>query len=42
MAEGKCTAYYRVSTNKQGESGLGIESQKKNVDHWLNGGSWEF
>lgn len=38
---GKFIAYYRVSTARQGESGLGLEAQKKAVETYLNGGSWE-
>ena len=41
MTEGKYIAYYRVSTDKQGESGLGLEAQRKAVDDYLNGGNWE-
>jgi DNA invertase Pin-like site-specific DNA recombinase len=37
---GKFVAYYRVSTDKQGESGLGIEAQRKAVETYLDGGSW--
>ncbi|QHD67420.1 recombinase family protein [Sphingobium yanoikuyae] len=41
MAEGKFCAYYRVSTQKQGRSGLGLEAQQKAVADYLNGGAWE-
>lgn len=34
-------AYYRVSTDAQGRSGLGVEAQKQAVLSYLNGGSWE-
>ncbi len=37
---GKFVAYYRVSTNKQGRSGLGLEAQKEAVRQRLDGGSW--
>ena len=39
--EGNYIAYYRVSTDKQGESGLGLEAQQKAVLDYLNGGGWE-
>jgi DNA invertase Pin-like site-specific DNA recombinase len=32
-------AYYRVSTDRQGKSGLGLEAQS--VINYLNGGTWE-
>ncbi|WP_337996270.1 recombinase family protein [Oleispirillum naphthae] len=34
-------AYYRVSTAKQGHSGLGLEAQQQAVRQYLNGGAWE-
>jgi len=40
MAEGTFIAYYRVSTAKQGASGLGLEAQKEAVNQYLNGGNW--
>lgn len=40
MANGAFVAYYRVSTAKQGRSGLGIEAQREAVACYLNGGRW--
>jgi DNA invertase Pin-like site-specific DNA recombinase len=40
MARGKFISYLRVSTDKQGRSGLGREAQRAAVDAFLNGGRW--
>lgn len=41
MATGKFIAYYRVSTQQQGLSGLGLEAQQEAVKRFLNSGKWE-
>jgi DNA invertase Pin-like site-specific DNA recombinase len=38
---GKFVAYFQVSTDRQGKSGLGLEAQRKSVLDYLNGGHWE-
>ena len=41
MAGGKFVSYIRVSTEKQGRSGLGEEAQREAVAAYLNGGRWK-
>jgi len=40
MATGRFIACYRVSTARQGRSGLGLEAQRAAVREYLNGGRW--
>lgn len=41
MASGKFVSYIRVSTAKQGITGLGMDAQRDAITRYLNGGSWE-
>jgi DNA invertase Pin-like site-specific DNA recombinase len=40
MTKAKFISYLRVSTDKQGRSGLGLEAQRSAVGSYLNGSQW--
>jgi DNA invertase Pin-like site-specific DNA recombinase len=39
--QGRYVAYYRVSTYKQKETGLGLDAQREIVKRYLDGGRWK-
>jgi len=41
VTTGRFISYYRVSTQRQGLSGLGLEAQKKVVADYLKDGDWQ-
>jgi DNA invertase Pin-like site-specific DNA recombinase len=38
---GEIHSFYRVSTDKQDKSGLGLDAQRQGVENYLNGGNWK-